>query len=121
MNSKPRNSLRAKVGLEVNRLRDRHGLTLSELSRAAGISLPTLIRIEKGRSATSLDILESLARELGETPEALLGSKLAPVSSFGREVDGFLSTLNHEEAAVWISMVRGMMSTSEGESGLKSR
>lgn len=53
-------------------IRERSGLSLSELARAAGISQPHLSNIERGRRGPSPDTVRRLARELKVPVVALL-------------------------------------------------
>lgn len=76
-----RPDLKEIVGETIFRLRESHGLTQLELAKAAGISEPTMIRIEKGRAATNLDIIERIAKQLGVAPATLFAPGKAPAAA----------------------------------------
>src|SRR5579872_335939 len=58
----------------VRRLRVAKGLTQSELAKRAGISRQALGAIETGAYQPSVSVALALARELGETVEAIFGT-----------------------------------------------
>lgn len=49
----------------VKRIRKQHGLSQSELADIAGISLPSLSRLERGKETIRLDLLTKVAESLG--------------------------------------------------------
>lgn len=53
------------VATTVRRMRERAGHTQQELATAAECSLSTVIRIERGDTKPSLDLLESIAAACG--------------------------------------------------------
>ncbi len=56
---------RENLGRRLRELRLERGLTLRATAEAAGMSLPYLSEIERGRKLPSLDVLERLAEALG--------------------------------------------------------
>ncbi|MDM4722327.1 helix-turn-helix transcriptional regulator [Micromonospora sp. WMMA1363] len=57
--------LRRVIGGVLRRLRQRQGLTLREVAAAAGVSVPYLSEIERGRKEASSEILAAVCRALG--------------------------------------------------------
>ncbi|MEU3567620.1 XRE family transcriptional regulator [Kitasatospora sp. NPDC036755] len=68
----------AAVGPRLRAARVRHGHTLTEASRAAGVALSTLSRVENGRRRPTLDLLLHLARAYGVSLDELAGLAPAP-------------------------------------------
>lgn len=62
------------VGANLRRLRTERGLSLEGLARASGVSRAMLGQIELGRSAPTINLLWKVARALGVTFAALIGS-----------------------------------------------
>lgn len=58
------NALRTAIGRQMRACRERHSVTITELAGAAGISISTLSKIEKGSISASVATLQSLARRL---------------------------------------------------------
>ncbi|MFJ4190472.1 helix-turn-helix domain-containing protein [Kitasatospora sp. NPDC089509] len=58
--------------------RERRGATLTAVSRATGISLSTLSRIETGRRRPTLEVLLQLAKAYGTSLDELAGTAPAP-------------------------------------------
>lgn len=56
-----------KVGTEIRHLRKARGMTITELSRATGLSQGYLSQIERGISSPSVKALHSISRALGVT------------------------------------------------------
>ena len=54
-----------KLSEAVKRIRKQHGLSQSELADIAGISLPSLSRLERGKETIRLDLLTKVAESLG--------------------------------------------------------
>ncbi|MFI5628498.1 helix-turn-helix domain-containing protein [Streptomyces sp. NPDC051664] len=69
----------ATVGPRLRAVRERHGATLTGVSRATGISLSTLSRIETGRRKPTLEALLHLAKAYGVSLDELAGT--APATS----------------------------------------
>jgi transcriptional regulator with XRE-family HTH domain len=69
-----------RVGRNVRRLRQAQGLTLSELSGGAGISVAMLSRLETGDVSPSLETLAALAEALGTSASTLLKDESAQQS-----------------------------------------
>lgn len=56
---------------QLRALRDSKGMTQADLAAALGVSRQTIISIEQGRYAPSLDLALRLARLFGRTVEEL--------------------------------------------------
>lgn len=64
--------LRSAIGTVLRRLRQSQGRTLQDVARAAGVSMPYLSEIERGRKEASSEILAGICRALGiDLPELL--------------------------------------------------
>jgi transcriptional regulator with XRE-family HTH domain len=57
--------LRSAIGTVLRRLRHQQGRTLQDVVDAAGVSLPYLSEVERGRKEASSEILASICRALG--------------------------------------------------------
>jgi transcriptional regulator with XRE-family HTH domain len=57
--------LRSAIGTVLRRLRHQQGRTLQDVADAAGVSLPYLSEIERGRKEASSEILAGICRALG--------------------------------------------------------
>ncbi|WP_341718871.1 helix-turn-helix transcriptional regulator [Micromonospora sp. FIMYZ51] len=57
--------LRQVIGAVLRRERQRQGLTLRELAQAAGVSVPYLSEVERGRKEASSEVLGAICRALG--------------------------------------------------------
>lgn len=57
--------LRSAIGTVLRRLRHQQGRTLQDVADAAGVSLPYLSEIERGRKEVSSEILASICAALG--------------------------------------------------------
>jgi len=66
------NRLEMAIGREVRACRRRHGMTIIELARAAGLSLGMMSKIENGIISASLTTLHQLSRALAVPLSALL-------------------------------------------------
>ncbi|MEU3450811.1 helix-turn-helix domain-containing protein [Streptomyces thermolilacinus] len=64
----------ASMGTRLRAVRERHGVTLAGVSRAAGISTSTLSRIETGRRKPTLEVLLQLSKEYGVSLDELAGT-----------------------------------------------
>lgn len=62
----------AQVGLRLRARRSELGLTLAQVSQEAGLSLPYVANLEKGRGNPTLDVLVALASALRVRPAHLL-------------------------------------------------
>lgn len=58
-------SLEESVGAAIRELRQRHGLTIAQVSEQAGISRGMLSKIETGHTSAGMDTLARIARALG--------------------------------------------------------
>ncbi|MFE3502669.1 helix-turn-helix domain-containing protein [Kitasatospora sp. NPDC059160] len=68
----------ASIGPRLRAARERRGTTLTGVSRATGIALSTLSRIETGRRRPTLEVLLRLAQEYGASLDELAGTAPAP-------------------------------------------
>lgn len=66
--------LEASIGREVRSFREKLGLTISELAKAAGLSAGMLSKIENGSTSPSLSSLQALAKALHVPVTALFRS-----------------------------------------------
>ncbi|MEW2386035.1 helix-turn-helix transcriptional regulator [Micromonospora sp. NPDC047707] len=57
--------LRRVIGGVLRRLRQRQGRTLRDVAQAAGVSMPYLSEIERGRKEASSEVLAAICRALG--------------------------------------------------------
>ncbi|MEV0002629.1 helix-turn-helix domain-containing protein [Micromonospora sp. NPDC050980] len=57
--------LRRVIGGVLRRIRQRQGRTLREVAQAAGVSLPYLSEVERGRKEASSEVLAAICRALG--------------------------------------------------------
>lgn len=64
----------AAMGPRLRAAREQRGATLTGVSRATGISLSTLSRIETGRRKPTLEVLLQLAKEYGVSLDELAGT-----------------------------------------------
>lgn len=67
----------AAMGPRLRNVRERHGATLTDVSRATGISLSTLSRFENGRRKPTLEVLLRLAKMYDVTLDELTGTATA--------------------------------------------
>lgn len=65
--------LRRVIGGVLRRLRVRQGRTLREVAAAAGVSMPYLSEVERGRKEASSEVLAAICRALGIRLSDLLG------------------------------------------------
>jgi DNA-binding Xre family transcriptional regulator len=88
--------LRTAIGAVLRRLRLRQGRTLRDVADAAGVSMPYLSEIERGRKEASSEILAGICRALGiglpdlleEVRLELLRSVVGPRAALGGPVAG---------------------------------
>ncbi|MEU9125412.1 helix-turn-helix transcriptional regulator [Streptomyces sp. NPDC048506] len=74
----------AAVGPRLRTAREQRGATLTGVSRATGISLSTLSRIETGRRKPTLEVLLQLAKAYDISLDELAGT--APVAAAGPRI-----------------------------------
>lgn len=60
------------IGIGLRLLRQKHGLSLSDLADRIGCDRTSLSKYENGHTAVTLDFLHSVAESLGESPEAVV-------------------------------------------------
>lgn len=65
------NPLEHYLGATIRELRQRHGLTIAQVSAQAGISRGMLSKIENAQTSTGLDVLSRIAQALGVSMSAL--------------------------------------------------
>jgi transcriptional regulator with XRE-family HTH domain len=92
--------LRWAIGTVLRRERQRQGRTLREIAEAAGVSLPYLSEVERGRKEASSEILAGICRALGLSMVDLLDEVRAELvrSAVGRSAQGrnaSLRTVRH--------------------------
>jgi transcriptional regulator with XRE-family HTH domain len=88
--------LRTAIGAVLRRLRLRQGRTLKDVADTAGVSMPYLSEIERGRKEASSEILAGICRALGiglpdlleEVRLELLRSVVGPRSALSRSAHG---------------------------------
>lgn len=61
------------LGKNIRKLRKINKLTSVELARRAGIKQSYLSQIETGKRSPSIEVIQSISRELGSTVSELLG------------------------------------------------
>jgi transcriptional regulator with XRE-family HTH domain len=66
-----KNSLERYLGATIRELRQRHGLTIAQVSEQAGISRGMLSKIENAQTSTGLDVLNRIAHALGVSMSTL--------------------------------------------------
>lgn len=65
------NPLERYLGATIRELRQRHGLTIAQVSAQASISRGMLSKIENAQTSTGLDVLNRIAQALGVSMSAL--------------------------------------------------
>ncbi|MBQ0904682.1 helix-turn-helix domain-containing protein [Micromonospora sp. U21] len=65
--------LRRVIGGVLRRHRQRQGRTLRDLAQSAGVSVPYLSEVERGRKEASSEVLAAICRALGISLSDLLG------------------------------------------------
>ncbi|MFI2780275.1 helix-turn-helix domain-containing protein [Streptomyces sp. ALB3] len=68
------------MGPRLRAVRERRGVTLTDVSRATDISPSTLSRIETGRRKPTLEVVMRLAKDYGISLDELAGTTPAPAS-----------------------------------------
>ena len=53
------------IAEKIRELRKRHGLSQEKLAAIAGVSLPTVSRLERGKETIRLDVLVKMLNALG--------------------------------------------------------
>lgn len=66
-----KSSLERYLGATIRELRQRHGLTIAQVSEQAGISRGMLSKIENAQTSTGLDVLNRIANALGVSMSTL--------------------------------------------------
>ena len=70
----PRPLLRTMIGVRLRRTRRDQGRTLSDVSRAARVSVPYLSEVERGRKEASSEVLAAICEALRvDLPDLLAG------------------------------------------------
>jgi transcriptional regulator with XRE-family HTH domain len=117
--------LRTAIGAVLRRLRLRQGRTLRDVADKAGVSMPYLSEIERGRKEASSEILAGVCRALGiglpelleEVRLELLRSPVGPRAAAGQPVAGtarFSSELSHS------ALSRSAVGRDRGRSGFRT-
>jgi transcriptional regulator with XRE-family HTH domain len=73
-----KNLLEQYLGATIRELRQRHGLTIAQVSEQAGISRGMLSKIENAQTSTGLDVLNRIAQALGVSLSTLFRSYDVP-------------------------------------------
>lgn len=60
-------NIREEIGTKIARIRQEAGLSQRDLAARCGIAQSTVYRIEAGKFAVRLDLLENIANALGRT------------------------------------------------------
>ncbi|MER5946829.1 XRE family transcriptional regulator [Streptomyces sp. NPDC001904] len=68
----------AAMGTRLRAAREQRGVTLTDVSRATGVAVSTLSRIETGRRRPTLETVLRLAKEYGTSLDELAGTAPAP-------------------------------------------
>ncbi|TWP37226.1 helix-turn-helix domain-containing protein [Leekyejoonella antrihumi] len=66
--------LRDVFGRLLRRARNAQGRTLADVAAQAGVSMPYLSEIERGRKEASSEVLEAVCRALGSSTTELVGA-----------------------------------------------
>jgi transcriptional regulator with XRE-family HTH domain len=74
-------SLEETVGAAIRELRQKHGLTIAQVSEQAGISRGMLSKIENGQTSAGMDTLARIARALGVSMSMLFSKYDATAAS----------------------------------------
>ncbi|MEV3858820.1 helix-turn-helix domain-containing protein [Streptomyces sp. NPDC050095] len=77
----------AAIGPRLRAVRERRGETLTDVSRASGIALSTLSRVEHGRRKPHLELLLRLSKAYGVSLDELAGAAPGPAPVTARSVD----------------------------------
>jgi transcriptional regulator with XRE-family HTH domain len=88
-------SLEESVGAAIRELRQRHGLTIAQVSERAGISRGMLSKIETGQASAGMDTLARIARALGMSMSMLFS-----------KYDASSSTAQHIKRGMGMEVVR---------------
>lgn len=88
-------SLEDSVGAAIRELRQRHGLTIAQVSEQSGISRGMLSKIETGQTTAGMDSLARIARALGVSMSMLF-----------RKYDASASTAQHVKQGKGMEVVR---------------
>lgn len=88
-------SLEESVGAAIRELRQRHGLTIAQVSEQSGISRGMLSKIETGQTSAGMDSLARIARALGVSMSMLF-----------RKYDASSSTAQHIKKGMGMEVVR---------------
>ena len=85
------------VGRTLQRIREEHGWTLSEVSEKAGVATSILAKIENNQTLPNVDVLCRLHDGLGiEFGELFRGRRFSPFSPGSRAVNREGSGIRHE-------------------------
>lgn len=103
-------ALSISVGKKIKELREGHGLSQRQLAEAAKTSHVTISRIEFGRTATTIDILDRIAHQLDTTPAALLGGESTqPSSALNPKLARLFSDLDESQVTELIPMIQALL------------
>lgn len=71
MTDEQKQQTRDRIGLRITALRKMKGWTITELAERSGVGRGHVSRIEAGKYAVSLDILQAIAEALGMTVDLI--------------------------------------------------
>lgn len=95
----------------IRELRERQGWTIQELAKKAGISHPTVSRVETGKTKIHNRHLAKLSAALGVEPIQLISEYPVPKSEPQAELMRLAVDLSDEEAAALIATAKAMLRT----------
>jgi len=101
--------LRWAIGSVLRRTRNGQGRTLREVADAAGVSVPYLSEVERGRKEASSEVLAGICRALGLSLVDLLDqvrAELIRVSAVGRSALGRNTSLHGPRTRTLVSCSR---------------
>lgn len=97
-------SLKIYVGKRIKELREKHGLSQKALAEAAQTSDITISAIERGATATNIELLGKIAKQLDTSPALLMG--LSP--AWGKVID-VIPDLDESKVSDVIRVVQGLL------------
>ena len=71
MTDEQKQKTRDRIGLRIATLRKMQGLTITELADKAGLDRGHVSRVEAGKYAVTLDVMENIAEALGMTVDII--------------------------------------------------
>ena len=71
MKEQEKQQTRDRIGLRIATLRKMQGMTITELADKAGLDRGHVSRVEAGKYAVTLDVMENIAEALGMTVDII--------------------------------------------------